>query len=779
MLSKIVQSMYGWVRSLWRRRGHSPRVRAEPSDSHLKKTKAVRLAREADSNSSGTEDVQDSSPSVPLSQTVTNDDETVECRNAVDKHQKPTVPANIEPPPSPSDRPKQTPVDPPKNVPPQEASAEDQGIVSNNNADAESPETSNNAQQRKSTGQKTPRHISSRRHRHQAPMPRLPKNDVAANLPSMPPRLICRENPTSRQWDMLLRASKERAMPIKEVRHDGESLDAVDGEYRLSSFRGTLSVVCPDREPDELQLFDDRPMCFKLLKDWRGDGRQIVNITSGYFIVIAPKEWRRKGRVPVSAQGCADTDFMAHHFCVKKNGSAEDTEGFEECRVITQSGLELTGDRVFDNSEDGELFVGAVPEMNLLPGVAWARVGEESEDGWGGENFNPSGQRLADVLNGRQGRFFVRVYNDDIKMLDSSEFRYLRDLREIHVNDEPYLEDILLAPGPAGHPPTVLRFVGVEGAEISPVPSTNGTHASAQPGGMLAIEPNPNSDVVACSLCSGAHSVDSVIKLPRIWWRIGQDADAADGWRDTPLAMTRQEYRKHVNAAAAIWLRLLKRIGSIMVGFDEELGRQYDLFKKAGETGVYEAKIPLIDFVDYSQIAQPSYESHSLNAQCADARLEIVQVTADPSPAIVSFTSEPAAIIPGERAKLEWVTRNAEPGGVMIGPGISSVNESGSMVVEPAMTKTFTLRLTVSGKGDVTKSLALAVRAWPQPGEKPFALIKRQGGGYRRGKGFSCGELHAAGLTDAEAMHRSIPIDRRRRSAHPDNIHMIERLIDA
>jgi len=53
---------------------------------------------------------------------------------------------------------------------------------------------------------------------------------------------------------------------------------------------------------------------------------------------------------------------------------------------------------------------------------------------------------------------------------------------------------------------------------------------------------------------------------------------------------------------------------------------------------------------------------------------------------------------------------------------------------------------------------------------KPVAKVRRGGGGWRRGRGFSCGELHASGISEIEASRRSIRIDRRRRSVHSTNM---------
>ena len=128
--------------------------------------------------------------------------------------------------------------------------------------------------------------------------------------------------------------------------------------------------------------------------------------------------------------------------------------------ALTRSGFELIGASVFDDSEAGVLYVGDPPELCPTPDVVWVRVGrDEQRADWKGTNFSPAERSVADVLHGRQGRFYVRVYDADVRLLDSSQFRYLRDLREIRVNGEPYTANTLLVPSPAGHARTEVSLL--------------------------------------------------------------------------------------------------------------------------------------------------------------------------------------------------------------------------------------------------------------------------------------------------------------------------------
>lgn len=156
--------------------------------------------------------------------------------------------------------------------------------------------------------------------------------------------------------------------------------------------------------------------------------------------------------------------------------------------------------------------------------------------------------------------------------------------------------------------------------------------------------------------------------------------------------------------------------------------------------------------------------------------MTLIRVSADPVPTIDAFTCEPTEINAGETATLSWTTRNAEPGDVAIHLGSESVGPSGSSSVTPGETTTFTLKLSAPGRDDVTKKLTVTVRT---PPSKPFPLVKGGNAEYRRGRGFSPGEVCVAGLTVANAARLSFPVDSRRKSMHPPNIETIKRLIDA
>ena len=609
-----------------------------------------------------------------------------------------------------------------------------------------------------------PRQISGRRSRQ--PGNSGPERRQSA---STRPELVCRRVSASATWGVILSADEE--CQLAAVHLEGEPLDFTARHCPVPSLRGRLTVSCQDGQERVIPLFEGDPLIFKLRKNWAGEGRRIARITSGHFIVVAPKTWQRTGRAPVEPDGCADPAFRAHYFHRDAATSDESVDGFREwndSRVAT--GIELIGLRVFDDSDDGMLFVGDAPTLESSPETEWARVGEETEHNWG-QNFLPGEQSLQEVLDGREGRFFLRVFDSEVSLLDSVAFRYVRDLRRIHVNAAEYAQDTVLVPTSTGYPPTEVRFSDADGSTLSPILLVSALQIVA-PSGVIEVLPHPDADRISCSLGSGASAVNIVLDLPRIWWRLEDGRSDLGEWRDTPLVMTREEFRKHAHSNASMSV-LSKRFGSVRAGFDHELDQSYSRIVEDNRNA-----IPLAHFVDHAQIDRRLNDDAHFNVEWAGEIVPLIVIFADPMPEIVSFTADPATVFAGQEAILEWTTRNAGDALVAIEPDVDVDDSDGTCTVRPTETTQYTLTLAVSGADDISRTVTVTVDSPPGPGERPAARVMSPVGGWRSGKGFSTGELQDAGLTVTEAVDHSIPIDRRRRTSHRANVEAIRSMLD-
>jgi len=510
---------------------------------------------------------------------------------------------------------------------------------------------------------------------------------------------------------------------LADARFDGSPLALADGRCSVPSLSGRLTVSFPEGQPHILPLFEDgKPLIFKLPKNWVGEGCRITKITSGHFIVIAPTEWQRTGRAPVEADNCTDTGFRAHYFHRDATAPVEAVGGFREWTDSpAATNIKLAGRNIYDDSDHGPLFVGEPPDLESSHEIEWARVGEETEHGWG-QNFQPNLQSLPEVLDGREGRFFLRVYGTEGHMLDSVAFRYVRDLSRINVNGIEYTQDTVLMPGETGYPRTEISLVAADGSTRTPVlpPEASCTIESS---GAVAVPTLPEADCVTCSLGSDADSANITLNLPRIWWRLEDCSSDPGAWRDTPIIMTREEFRNHADADAVLSV-LSKRQSSIRVGFDGQLEQPYRRTIKDNCIA-----IPLAYFSDHAQIDRRLTRDAHFCVEWAGEKLPLIRVSADLAPEILAFTSEPTTIYAGQKAVLKWKTRNAQHVRARIEPAIGVVEPTGSVRVELAASTQFTLRLTASDLDDVTKDVSVVV-CTHQDGQRlmsPVQLLEKVG----------------------------------------------------
>ena len=261
------------------------------------------------------------------------------------------------------------------------------------------------------------------------------------------------------------------------------------------------------------------------------------------------------------------------------------------------------------------------------------RVGEEGRNGWKGENFRPSERTLAEVLNGRQGRFFVRVYEDGPQLLDSDQFRHLSSLKMILVDNAPYEQRTLIVPNSSGHRLTEVKFVGADGTAMHPKVLAEATYVE-QSDSRLVILPHPDADTLSCDLEADGGLVRIELNLPRVWWRLEEMGQGeSDGeWRDTPLEMTRHEFQKYADKNSVLRLRLPERIKSVSVGFDDETDRNCP-------SSIHGVEIRLDYFRDYDQIDCQLPAEALFNVRLEEETLTLIRISSDPdSP---SFPANP------------------------------------------------------------------------------------------------------------------------------------------
>lgn len=406
-----------------------------------------------------------------------------------------------------------------------------------------------------------------------------------------PPELRCYREGS--EWAIFLRVAPD--LGVTDVQLGGEVIVAENGEYRLPRFRGAITLTGGGGESMNVPLFDGRePLLFRL--SGSGDsssGRQCRRITTGRFLVIAPRTASRTSEGYREEEECSDRQFLAHFVTARKEDSAESLGAIGRWRLGTDRTASLTGATVFDSSDEGELFVGEPPKLKSDEGIEWARVGEERDGGWQGQNFLANGESLADVIGNRRGRFFLRTYPvGSTALADSTAFRYWPDLKEIQVNGEPFREDLVLIPPGGGTKTTSVHLAGRSGPLV---PRILSKHARLDRG-TVCVEPNPGGDEVHLLLGDVTSRINVVVNLPRVWWRL----QGSTVWTHQPVKLARREFRASPDALEVL---VPFATSGLSVGLEGHY-RSFPTVRDGGHANKFRCVIPFASFTDDAVLQQ-------------------------------------------------------------------------------------------------------------------------------------------------------------------------------
>ncbi len=430
--------------------------------------------------------------------------------------------------------------------------------------------------------------------------------------PSLRPVLECREAPEG--WRYNLSVSIPDGLNVRAVLFDGTELDVQNGSCGLPSCCGVLIVRTASKGEIEVPLFEEKALVFRTDTDW-SMGRLARGVGQGHFLVIAPEEWRRIGEAPVEPAACG-RGFLAHYFHFEEDDTVDGPVGFRGHELDSVGpGFTLSGVRVFDDSRHGDLFR-TIPGLSCAPGVREVRVGSEGDGSWPGETFDPNEKHLADVLGGRQRRFFVRVY-DDSGLRDSGQFRLLEGLREIRVNGEPYSRRTVLLPKPTGHREARVQLLATDQTE------------AGSAWGVRRLPPEPDYEQALYRLESGFGAVSVEVRPPRVWWRLRKAKDEPGGWQDVRLELKRQDFQRLGEEGQCLEVRLPQAMKSVRVGFDSVTRRSYPA-ALAGEWRI--ARAPLRDFRDYAAVARPAARERALHIRFGDVTIRPLRIWDEPPP---------------------------------------------------------------------------------------------------------------------------------------------------
>ncbi len=472
----------------------------------------------------------------------------------------------------------------------------------------------------------------------------IAENDNRAPKPRPPQcRFVCYEENNGR-WAVAL--AIEGGQDVQSVRQ-GKEITANDGRYILEDISAEVTVEFKGEHSSKaLNLFDEHNdehkfVVFKMRKDWQGEGQKVKTLSSGEYIVFAHKSCgKRIGKPPIEAGQCRYSDFSAHFFFLSEDSEMND--GFENCSLPSSTKrFSLKGRSFADDSDLGELFGGDAPQLidaEEWRGISWIVVGRE-KGGKALAKFRPEEKTihpkeipLAEVLGERSGWFFVRIYDAKVKLLDSFDFRRAKGLKNIFINNQSLGEVDPIEPSMNGHTKTIVQF----GGNLSVHPADDSNRICKVRENTFAVLPHPDNDGTKWVLGSGEDCVEAEILLPRIWWKFIEEKGKEGDWRDTPIEMEREKFRRAENEKIRIRLPLC--IPEIVVGFDDLNSTDNPTFrtKLSTDRKTCEVELRLDSFADYQDIKKPLRKAMDLRVKLkvkdSDVVFPIVRIPADAKP---------------------------------------------------------------------------------------------------------------------------------------------------
>ena len=293
----------------------------------------------------------------------------------------------------------------------------------------------------------------------------------------------------------------------------------------------------------------------------------------------------------------------------------------------------LNGKEIQDDSNMGPLFTGDALELKDTKDwrdISYIRVGEEGRQGWSEtvEVSESTPPQIKDILKKRQGWFYIRIYDESVKLIDSFDFRRIIGLEAILRDGQEHSTQNIMIPSKNGYKNVTVKFAG----ENISVEREEDKKYSKIDNNTTTIEPYADGDTTHWRI---NEKTKVTIQMPRIWWRMDKKGEEPAEWRDIPFEMSRKKFSNHSNASLVI--RLPLEVQKVYIGFSPlnfKEGQWLKLTSNKGETK--RAEMRLYDFAFYAQIKQPLSAQASLCIQCkleeVVVELPIIHILADKTP---------------------------------------------------------------------------------------------------------------------------------------------------
>ena len=439
---------------------------------------------------------------------------------------------------------------------------------------------------------------------------------------SLKPEIICWKE----GWTWIIGIELPEGLESPSVSQDGIPLDCDIGNgnrYSLKQMQSGVEITLGGTKESISLLRPERNyFTFKMRNNWKDPGRLVRYSTTGYYLIIAPKDWERdeeiSGTATIAPESTQFPEFKAYFFYVEKTGI--NTIGLiasdgKRVRVDSKGPrFKLVGNEINDASENrGPLFAEKPPLIQTLDETkGWSDVGliVVGEEGGGKNRWHDSfvpnlnmreQTTLDELISGRSGWYFLRIYDENDDLMESMDFRFLKNLRDIQIEG-----CASCLPGPTGHENILVKFLYYPDCMVA-LKDEDKQHLLdihwENDQTSVNVPPNPDCDKTNWILNDGGVEIEVNIIVERIWWSLGTLEAVPDIWTDRPTPLSRNEFTAITNNT--LWVRFphprfVRKIG---VGFDRAKSRFYQV-----EVEKKEVPIPLRDFCDCEEIRNPMEE---------------------------------------------------------------------------------------------------------------------------------------------------------------------------
>ncbi len=384
--------------------------------------------------------------------------------------------------------------------------------------------------------------------------------------------------------------------------------------WQLCCPLGEASLI--NEATQERRGFSSEPYrIFRLSGPGYAYGRRQRRLSRGRFLVVTPAEWKLQKEYaqyqPIEPDRVAGGDFRAHYINLNEVMPSQVVFDTADGPLAVPTGplFELCGNKVALDAHAcaGPLFYGDAPNLRALGACTYAKVVVGDEGVIAGQRQRRHASKFDDlrpwIADLRVGWFYVRLYDVNDDLIDSLDFRFAADLREVKVESH----DVL--PSSRGHRPVQVTVRHEPTITLVHAPAPREERLQVKRVGessRFEIPPDASCDNTTWLLMDkkSRRRTELAIRIERLWWCLkeeGEKPSVAD-WSDKPVRLTSDHYK----ASSKHLLHFLAppsfRGRTLSIGIDRE--RSMFAFSSAASSN--QLIFPLRNLTCYSEFEAPT-----------------------------------------------------------------------------------------------------------------------------------------------------------------------------